>query len=435
VKKRLFGLISIAVGVVLGLGVVELTAIAWLYVEDGRYTPAAELFDRTQNTFVRDLTKGTECRYVDRLFPHPYVGFVHHGNPPCGVANVNNVGLFNDDFPTVKREDRYTILLTGGSVASQLAQFDPRPKPRYLEDELNDRYVSPNGKPFLVLNGGDGGWKQPQPFILFSLYASSIDAVIVVGGLNEFYMFRPFERERLERPASNFPDVNPLVAESNFGDAAIGWVMGRIAGVLALNPVLGHSHAAYLIIRGIEAAAKSHGTFKSSKRTTLDSIFALPSDAAGDGEKVFALQLALYRKYLRATEAIARDYGVKTAYFFQAVPAYGKTLTAREKAVVGDLSYGPLYRRMVEAMMTQRNRGLPMFDLGGMLTNVKDTIYADEAHFIRSAEDGASPGYRLMAKCVARDLAKAWGLQRKAASGIDGRDDGCNDETSGTAGK
>ena len=85
-KQRIFGWISILIGVGLGLALVEVTAIAWLYLEDGHYTPAAELFERTQNTYVRDATKGTACRYVDTLYPHPYVGFVHHANPPCGQA-------------------------------------------------------------------------------------------------------------------------------------------------------------------------------------------------------------------------------------------------------------------------------------------------------------------------------------------------------------
>ena len=151
---------------------IEVTAIAWLYFEDGRYTPAAELFERTQNTYVRDATKGTACRYIDNLYPHPYVAFVHHANPPCGIPWVNNVGLFGPDFPTIKPADRYVVMLIGGSVASQLAQNEAPPAPRYLEEELNKKYVSPNGKPWMVLNGGDGAWKEPQPFILFSLYAS-----------------------------------------------------------------------------------------------------------------------------------------------------------------------------------------------------------------------------------------------------------------------
>ena len=113
-KQRIFGWISILIGFVFALALIEVTAIAWLYVEDGRYTPAAELFERTQNTYVRDATKGTACRYVDTLYPHPYVAFVHHANPPCGMPWVNNVGLFGPDFPTVKPADRYVVMLIGG---------------------------------------------------------------------------------------------------------------------------------------------------------------------------------------------------------------------------------------------------------------------------------------------------------------------------------
>jgi hypothetical protein len=141
-------------------------------------------------------------------------------------------------------------------------------------------------------------------------------------------------------------------------------------------------------------------------------MFALPPGIAGEEEPVFATQLALFQKYNRAIEAIARDFGVKTAYFFQPVPAYGKTLTPQEKAVAGDLSYIAVYRRMVDAMLRQRSLGMAVFDLGDMLVDVRETIYADSVHFYR-ARDGESLGYRLMAKRVAADLAAAWGLKRK----------------------
>jgi hypothetical protein len=411
-KQRIFGWISTALGILFALVLIEVAAIAWLYIEDGRYTPAAELFERTQNTYVREATLGTSCRYVDTLFPHPYVGFVHHANPPCGPANVNNVGLFGTDYPTVKRTDRYVILLTGGSVASQLAQTFAPPAPRYLEEELNKHYVSPNGKPFLVLNGGDGAWKEPQQFILFSLYATTVDAVVTLDGFNEHYFFWKGAKERLERPLSNFIEVNPFVADENFGDAAIGWVMGRLAGSLALNPILGHSHAAYLVIRGIEAVAKGHDILKSDKRTTLNSIFAMPEDVRRDYDRAFALQLGLYQKYTRGIEAIARDNNVKTAYFLQPAPAWGKTLTAEEKENAGDLSYGPMYRRIMEGMLTLREHGLKIYDLGDLLKDEKGTIYADHIHFIRDRA-GESRGYRLMATRVGELLAETWGLQRK----------------------
>ena len=411
-KQRIFGWISALIGIVVALALVEVTAIVWLYLEDGHYTSAEELFERTQNTYVRDLTKGTTCRYVDTLFPHPYLAFVHHGNPPCGLPNVNNVGLLNADFPTIKPTDRYVVLLTGGSVASQLAQTYPTPAPRFLEEELNKRYVSPNGKPWLVLNGGDGAWKEPQQFILFSLYATSVDAVVTLDGYNEHFHFFPGDPARLERPLSNFLDVNPFVADENFGDAAIGWVIGRIAGVLSTNSVLGRSHAAYMIIRGIESVAKSKDVFTSSKKTTLLSLFTMPEEIVKDHDLEFDVQLGLYRKYTRAIEVVAKDNAIKTAYFLQPVPAYGKVLTEEEKKVAGDLSYANMYRKMIAGMMTLRERGLAIYDLGDLLKDEKGTFYADDIHFFRD-KDRDSPGYRLMAVRVAQLLAETWGLKAK----------------------
>jgi hypothetical protein len=412
-KRRVYGWISTLIGIVLALALIEVTAIVWLYLEDGRYTPASELFERTQNTYVRDLTKGSACRYIDTLFPHPYLAFVHNGNPPCGLTNINNIGLFNEDFPTIKPADRYVVLLTGGSVASQLGQNWPRPAPHYLEEELNKHYVSPNGKPFLVLNGGDGAWKQPQQFILLGLYATSIDAVVTLDGFNEHYYFLPHADQRLETPASNFLEVNPFAADENFGDAAVGYVIGRMAGALSSNPILRHSHAAYMVIRGIEAMAKSKDKFASNKRTTLTSFFAMPADVRGNADRVFALQLELYQKYTRGIDVIARDNNLKSAYFLQPVPAWGKTLTEEEKKNAGDLSYGPVYRRIVAGMLSLRERGLAVYDLGDMLQNQTGTFYADHIHFIRATPGGESPGYRLMAARMGELLAQTWGLQRK----------------------
>jgi hypothetical protein len=413
-RQRLFGWVSTLIGIVVALVAVEVIAIAWLMLEDGHYTPATALFDRLQNTYVRDVTRTSACRYVDTLFPHPYLAFVHHNNPPCGVGNVNNIGLFNEDFSTAKRTDRYVVLLVGGSVASQLGQNSPAPAPRYLEEELNNRYVSPNGKPFIVLNGGDGAWKEPQQLILFSMYTSTVDAVLTLDGFNEHYMFVPGTSLRLESPGNNFMEVNPLVAEENFGDAAIGWVIGRLAGTLEHMPVLGHSHAVYVIVRGIEAAAKSKDTVRSTKKTTLAGLFAMPEEIRKDNNLFFATELGLYQKYTRAIEAIARDNNVKTAYFLQPVPAWGKNLTDDEKRVVGDLTYSVIYRRIVAGMMTLKERGLAIYDLGDMLKDEPSTIYADHIHFVR-ASDGESLGYRLMATRIAQLLADAWGLKAKGS--------------------
>jgi hypothetical protein len=411
-KQLLFRCLSILIGIVLALVAVEVSAMAWLYLEDGRYTPAAELFERTQNTYVRDMTKGTSCRFIDTLYPHPYLGFVHHANPPCGVSWVNNVGLFGPDFPVVKPRDHYVVLVTGGSVAAYLGGNQKPPYPRFLEEELNNNYVSPNGKPWMVLDGAAGAWKEPQAFIVFALNAGAVDALVNLSGFNEHYYFKPKMDQRLEGPANSFLEVNPFAADENFGDAAIGWVIGRLAGTLAVNPVLGRSHAAYVVVRGIEAVAKGQDSFKSHKHTTIPGLFALPKDVQDNPERLFGVQLDLYQKYFRATEAVANDNGVKSAFFLQPIPAWGKTLTEEEKHIVGDLAYGTLYRRMVAGMMTLSERGLPIYDLGNVFEREKGTIYSDQIHYL-SNTDGVSRGNRLVAARIGERLAETWHLRRK----------------------
>ena len=103
---------------------------------------------------------------------------------------------------------------------------------------------------------------------------------------------------------------------------------------------------------------------------------------------------------------MANDNGVKSAFFLQPVPAWGKTLTEDEKRVVGDLSYGDLYRRMVAGMMTLSERGLPMYDLGNVFENQKGTIYADQIHFLFSNNEGESLGNRLLAARIGELLAE-----------------------------
>ena len=88
---------------------------------------------------------------------------------------------------------RFVILVTGGSVAAQFAQLLPG-GPRYLEQALNERYISPMGQPFLVLNGGDAAWKQPQQIILFLLYVDAIDTVVTLDGFNEQYSVSAWRR-------------------------------------------------------------------------------------------------------------------------------------------------------------------------------------------------------------------------------------------------
>jgi hypothetical protein len=111
-------------------------------------------------------------------------------------------------------------------------------------------------------------------------------------------------------------------------------------------------------------------------------------------------------------DAVAAQNGVLFAHFIQPVPALGKTLTAEEQAVVGDLGYRGLYERITRDVLSLANTGTPIFSLLDVFRHNTDSLYADVIH-LRQAPDGTSPGYALIAQRMATVLASTWHLQPK----------------------
>jgi hypothetical protein len=405
VKKAAFVLVTVVLASLVVMVCVELMAVSLLTFQEGAYVSARERFRREANRYVAEVTAaGVGCQYIDSLFPHPYLAFVHHGNSPCGVPDINNIGLFGPDFPSERIRDRFVVLVTGGSVAAQFGQLR-RTGPRHLEIVLNATYASPTGKPFLVLNGGDGAWKQPQQAILFLLYSDVVDAVVTLDGFNEHYQLgSPL---RFEYPANNFVVVNPF-AEAAF-DVALGrWLLGRLVGYASRNAVLSHSSAAFVLSRGARTLVEGSGS--GARRTTMHSVFRLPEDWSEEKRVQWAIEQ--YKKYIRALNAIARDRGVLAAFFIQPVPAIGKRLTPQERQVVGNLGYAARYQQMTDSLLALRGDGLRMFSLLDVFRGVEASLYVDHAHLAQD-ERGDSVGYRMMAEEMARRLAESWGLKPK----------------------
>jgi len=405
-KRAAFKIVAGLCALVLSGISVELLANVYLYARDGRYVSARRRLDGLRNTFIDDLTRRrSDCRYVDTLFPHPYLGFVHHGNPPCSLP-VNNMGLFGPDYPSDRPHDRFVILLTGGSVAAQFASPGPGGPP-YLQSILEHEYLSPNGQPFLLLNGGDGAWHQPQQLILFLLYADAVHAVVTLDGYNERYMVGA--HVRFEYPPNAFMDVNPLV-NSAYSYVVKQWILGKLYARAVSSRVLSRSQAAYMVLARIDAVIKQD-LQSAQPKTNTSSIFALPPE--WDEERRVAWADGQYRKYIRAMDAIAAQNDVLVAHFIQPAPAIGKTLTAEEKAVVGDLSYRARYQRITGDVLSLAKEGTPIFSLLDLFAQNRNTLYADVIH-LRRAADGESEGYRLIAERIAETLARTWHLRPKA---------------------
>ncbi len=399
-------LAALCLGLIGALAGLEILSTAWLTMRDGRYVPAKELFATSRNTYIQDITGsgGSNCRYIDTMFPHPYLAFVHHRDDPCGVPGANNIGVLGDAYPVVRNPERYVILLTGGSVASQLGQLAQPGRRSFLEEELNRSYISPTGKPFQVLNGGVGAWKQPQQLILMSIYGDFIDAVVTLDGYNEQHLIKPGLKVRFEMPAANYLGVNPIVAKDGFGSLATSWFMGRIAGWLGTG-LTSHSHAAYLLASALSSKPADHDDGFGAK--TYSAMMGLPAEITDKPAVYMDWQIAQYAKYIRMMDVSAREFDIKSMFFLQPVPAVDKTLTPEESLATPDVSYGQRYVEIVRRLLTLRERNIEVRSLLDLYKNQPGTIYADDIHPARNLMD--SPGYSLMAARMAHEMASTWG--------------------------
>jgi hypothetical protein len=161
----------------------ELCFIAVYYVSDGEYLSVTEKLAAEDNNYLKKITKDLKCNYNASIIQHPYLGFVHNSNPPCNYSYINKSGYYGPDFPATKRDDVFTVMILGGSVASMFGQSTNES----IEKKLNRKYKK-DGKNIVVLNGAIEAWKQPQQVITLLLYGDLIDAVISIEGYNELMM-------------------------------------------------------------------------------------------------------------------------------------------------------------------------------------------------------------------------------------------------------
>lgn len=419
-KAFLFGFFSIVLGLVVSVLLLELGATAYLTLHDHKFIPAHQRFeDASHPWFEGTIARPTDtyyCKHLYTLFPHPYLGWVYHGNPPCGYPkSINNIGLHRHDFPAERINDRYVVLLTGGSVAEYVGGGNQQfvgggLHPPYLERALNAHWIGPNGKPFLVLQGAAGGWKQPQAAIMFMLYADLVDAVVTLDGGNEFARARSADGERFEYPFLHFQEVNPLATDS-FSTVVAQWALSNTVTAIRTTAPFSYSSLAFILAERLDALAEPDPKRTSSWRTTVQSIFAAPKGWSQDYYLKNGIQQ--YEKYVREMHSIAREFGDRDAYFVQPISALDKVLTPEERASAGSGDYGEKYLVLNASMLALNKKGIPVFSIIDVFKNEKQRIYADGVHSMWDDKTQESYGYTLMADRMAKDLAVAWHVKPK----------------------
>jgi hypothetical protein len=402
--RRIVRFLATLLLVVFLIALAEAFFAGYYFVVDGQWIWPARRWETQQNRFVSDLTSGA-CRYIDTLYPHPYLVYVNNGNPPCPTDFVNAKGLSGRDLPLKRDPNTFAILLTGGSVAAQFGQIKSN-GPLFLEEALNACYKPPKGSRFVIYNGAVGGWRQPQQAIISMLYGDEVDGIVTLEGINEFQFLAIM---RLEMPNGHFELLNPLALHSSRGIVASA-ISSQVQIMVSSSPAR-HSFTAYFLVDRLRSWLSNIANSELGKRTTsFISLFEVPADWSR--EQRIAFNIEQYRKYLHLIDASAKAEGARAAFFIQPIAAVGKTLTPEEKQVAGSLDDGPAYHQLADALLETRKDGLQIFSLLDIFQNTSETVYSDLVHLAFDPVTRESRGNRILASGIAERLAAIWSFER-----------------------
>jgi hypothetical protein len=345
------------------------------------------------NAFAAQIG-GTLAGYTATLAAHPYLAHVHKAGP-----GINRQGLFGRDFPQARDPRVYQVLVTGGSVACQLAGI--RPEQGALTVELEKNYISADGRPIRVYNGADGAWKLPQQTILTMMYAGRFDLVISVDGFNEHYVVKG-DPYFLEVPSPNFRTVSPVGFHAKPALIAL-WFAGQFNEALAGIPGIRELFVSHLIGQSALNLARAFDEKTKPKTTPLMPLEYPPGETLeSQRQQRQKQQLSQLETYLELNDAICRQQGAQYVSVLQPCPAIGKELTEREKQVVGPLDYRGSYLKMAETYKKASNKSRFLcLNLLEVFSGVKADVYKDHIH---CAPGPNSPGYLAVAKSLGGSL-------------------------------
>jgi hypothetical protein len=331
---------------------------------------------------------------------HPYYGF---------VANPNNGGVNKFGFPGREDQiqatgpDKLVLALVGGSVALQLAQIAGD----VLESGLKS-IPAFRGKQLVLLNLGNGGFKQPQGLITLNDILSRgghIDLVIALDGFNEIALpeahgnlpdgISPFYPQHWRQLAESqlYPGQMSAIAKLQYATALRATLAEKFA-----RPVVRHLVTANLIWR---VADQQLQNASARYRQALDE--QPPTDPRmrlTNDHRAFLGPATQYRTRRALYMDIARQWGRSSVlmndiivaqggryYHFLQPNQYvlgGKPLGEQEQKIA--INPASPYRRPVEigypylrAMgASLRRAGVWFEDLTGLFAGNGEEIYRDD---------------------------------------------------------
>ena len=404
-KKGKNILTLIAVNLAIAFICLEALSLAFYFINQKQF-----FYTRTKgkDKVVEDIERigiRLDESIVERL--HPFFGYVlKQGAFPNEKLKlkVNKEGFYSRyEYPFIKTNKKQFIIgIFGGSVANNFAVDE------YITQRLSKKlqsYPEFADREIVVLNFGNGGYKQPQQLLILNYFLAlgqELDLVINIDGFNEVALSNLNNKAQLEIGMPSVQHIQPLTSLASNVSPEVMSAIVQInenkkqlkAGIdklqtcqIALCHAVTSLRVKQLVNNYQQAIVKYDAQVKQSNSDTANSgiVYIPKADSVLPDAAAYDKMASLWYESSIGMNQILSSRNIKYFHFIQPNQYYPtkRTFTAQEKeiAISKDSPYIEGVTKGYPVLLSKvddlQKAGVNVFSAVNILDNTKETVYKD----------------------------------------------------------
>ena len=358
---------------------------------------------------------------VERV--HPFFGYVLKQGAFTNEKlklKVNKHGFFSlYEYPFVKTNKKQLIIgVFGGSVANNFAVDE------YINQRLSKKlqsYPEFADREIVILNFGNGGYKQPQQLLILNYFLAlgqELDLVINIDGFNEVALSNLNNKAQIELGMPSVQHIQPLASLATNVSPEVMSAIVQIndnkkqltAGIdklqtcqIALCHAVTSLRVKQLVNNYQQAIVKYDAQVKQSNADAANSgiVYIPKADSVLPDAAAYEKMASMWYESSIGMNQILSSRNIKYFHFIQPNQYYPtkRVFTAKEKeiAISKDSPYIEGVNKGYPVLLSKVNdlqkAGVNVFSAVNILDNTKETVYKDACCHYNSVGDEVLANY------------------------------------------
>lgn len=414
--------ILIAVNFAIAFVCLEALSLAFYFVNQKQFFYTR---GKTQEKIVEEIDRAgirLDESIVERL--HPFFGYVLKQGAFTNERlklKVNRHGFFSlYEYPFVKtNKNQFIIGVFGGSVANNFAVDE------YVTQRVSNKlksYPEFANKEIVVLNFGNGGYKQPQQLLILNYFLAlgqELDLVINLDGFNEVALSNLNNKSQIDVGMPSVQHIQPLtgLANNNLSPELMGSIV-QISETkkqlkaavdklqtcqLALCHAITSLQVKQLVSSYQQAVVKYDRQVKNTDSAATNSgiVYIPKTDAVLADAAAFDKMAAMWYESSVAMNQILASRKIPYFHFIQPNQYYPtkRVFTAKEEeiAISKDSPYIAGVKQGYPVLLSKvgelQKAGVNIFSGVNILDDTKETVYKDACCHYNSVGDEILANY------------------------------------------